>query len=359
MSGIWMYGDRTVDGRALTPQERDARPLVGAVDEPPTHDVVSRDPRVCRFRGWVASAADLPTKVVVRIDGGPPLEFDADRARPEVAEAVELAGPARGFHFYVDLPEDTGGAVPVVLELTDGEVIAQTDPFHVRLERVAKPPRAAYGQVWDSVSEDLEHAKLAVSGFTDEDTFALEADKTVRRLQRTVGIGREDVVLEIGAGVGRVGSVLAPLCKKWIATDASENMLRHTRERLADFDNVETVPTNGWDLKPIPSECVDVVYCTVVFMHLDEWERFNYVREAMRVLRPGGRVYIDNFNLLGAEGWGVFRQVLDDLHPLDRPPNVSKASTPQELETYLVRAGFADVVVAGETLWVYAYGQKT
>jgi hypothetical protein len=24
-----------------------------------------------------------------------------------------------------------------------------------------------------------------------------------------------------------------------------------------------------------------------------------------------------------------------------------------------VRAGFADVVVTGETLWVYAYGQKT
>ena len=359
MSGIWMYADRTVEGRALTADEREARPLVGAIEEPATHDAVARHRRVCRFRGWVATAAGLPTKIVVQVDGGAPLEFDADRARPDVADAlVKVPGPAHGFNFYVDLPEDARDTVTVMLELTDGEVIAQTDPFRIRIEEATRPQRAAYREVWDSVAEDVEHAKLAVSGYTDEHAFAVEAGKTVRRLQRTVRIYPEDVVLEIGAGVGRVGAALAPMCRRWIATDVSEHMLRHARDRLAGFDNVETMAIDGWDLRPISSESLDVVYCTVVFMHPDEWERFNYVREAMRVLRRGGRFYVDNFNLLGDEGWAVFRHILDDWHPLDRPSNVSKASTPQELEAYLGRAGFRDIFVVGETLWVYAFGRK-
>jgi hypothetical protein len=37
---------------------------------------------------------------------------------------------------------------------------------------------------------------------------------------------------------------------------------------------------------------------------------------------------------------------------------VSKASTPQELEAYLTRAGFRNVFVGGEALWVYAFGRK-
>jgi SAM-dependent methyltransferase len=358
MSGIWMYADHTVEGRALTVDEQEARPLVGVIEEPEAHDVVTRDPRVCRFRGWVAAAVGLTTKVVVRVDGGEPLEFEPDRSRPDVARRMDVAGPALGFLFYVDLPGDSRESVPITLELSDGRVVARTDPLQVRTGPAVAVQRAAYRQVWDAVAEDVEHAKLAVSGYADEHAFAVEAGKTADRLRETVRIYPEDVVLEIGAGVGRVGAALAPACRRWIAADVSEHMLGHARDRLAAFDNVETIPVDGWDLRPIPSESIDVVYCTVVFMHLDEWDRYSYVREAMRVLRPGGRIYVDNFNLLGDEGWEVFRNVLDDRHPFDRPPNVSKASTPQELGTYLARAGFGDVTVVAESLWVYAFGRK-
>lgn len=77
-------------------------------------------------------------------------------------------------------------------------------------------------------------------------------------------------------------------------------------KRLSKFKNVRLVEISGFDLKPIADASVDVLYCTVVFMHLEEWDRYNYVLEAYRVLRPGGRIYIDNFSLCTEEGWSVF-----------------------------------------------------
>jgi len=41
----------------------------------------------------------------------------------------------------------------------------------------------------------------------------------------------------------------------------------------------------------------------VVFMHLESWDRYNYISEAFRALRPGGRIYVDNINLCSDGGW--------------------------------------------------------
>ncbi len=158
-------------------------------------------------------------------------------------------------------------------------------------------------------------------------------------LQSYVGIGPQDVVLEIGAGVGRVGAALAPICKEWIGVDVAENMLAHIRQRLAAFDNVRTVASSGFDLAAVPDASVDVVYSTVVFMHLEEWDRYNYIKEGFRVLRPGGRMLVDNVDITSDLGWKFFEEHCA-VPPFERPAQISKTSTPQELETYFRRAGY-------------------
>jgi len=203
-------------------------------------------------------------------------------------------------------------------------------------------PRSAYKSVWNSLSDTESRAKLHVVGSEREEDFDNTGAETRDILARTVGIRAGDTFLEIGCGVGRVGKMLAPICRAWIGCDVAGNMLEHTRRRLAAFPNVTVVEISGYDLKPIPDQSVDVVYCTIVFMHLDEWDRYNYVLEAFRVLRPGGRMFIDNFSLCSDEGWAVF-ETHRQFAPDQRPSHISKSSTPQELETYLRRAGFVDV----------------
>ena len=220
--------------------------------------------------------------------------------------------------------------------------------------------RAQYKETWQRVSTDMDTAKISVAGYVDEDSYATAARQTLEMLERTTGVNADDVVLEIGAGVGRMGPAIAPKVKQWIATDVSANMLGHARERCAGLENVDFIEISGWDLAPIPDESVDLVYCTVVFMHLDEWDRYAYVREAMRILRPGGRLFVDGINLCGEPGWELFYEHYTSYAPLERPPNISKTSTPQELEEYLRRAGVEDYRLEHkpDNMWVCAYGRK-
>src|SRR5438477_5702108 len=78
------------------------------------------------------------------------------------------------------------------------------------------------------------------------------------------------------------------------------------RRTIKGLSNVELVEISGYNLSGVADASVDVVYCTVVFMHLECWDRYNYVSEAFRALRPRGRIYVDNINLCSEGGWKVF-----------------------------------------------------
>jgi SAM-dependent methyltransferase len=214
-----------------------------------------------------------------------------------------------------------------------------------------------YRDTWNALSRTHESALLHVAGYTDEARIRFEAGRTLGLLRDTIGIQPTDTMLEIGCGVGRVGRELAPLIRHWIGTDVSDNMLAHAANRLADLPNVELVTINGTDLQPVPDAHVDAVYCTVVFMHLEEWDRYSYVREALRVLKPGGRFYCDNANLDSDEGWQVFLASAQ-FPPGQRPVHLSRCSTLTELAVYLRRAGFRDVQTGVSGVWAKAWGVK-
>jgi SAM-dependent methyltransferase len=204
--------------------------------------------------------------------------------------------------------------------------------------------RSDYKGTWQQLSTTERDAKSFVSGTADEAHFTTSARETVQLLESFVGIRKTDVFLEIGCGVGRVGRALAPLCAKWIGTDISGNMVAHARRRLQDLPNVEVLELSGAALKEIPSASVDVVYCTVVFMHLYEWDRCRYVYDAFRVLKPGGRVFYDNVDVASAHGKRMFDDALA-IDPLHRPAYMSMTSSGDELEAYARWAGFSEIRV--------------
>ncbi|HZZ18404.1 MAG TPA: class I SAM-dependent methyltransferase [Opitutaceae bacterium] len=204
--------------------------------------------------------------------------------------------------------------------------------------------RSAYKKVWERQSRDPDVAALAVAGHTDEAKLDLTARGFIDIVNSTVGLGANDVVLEIGCGIARVGKVMSRECLHWFGADISSGMLGYAAERLKERPNTTLVELATVGLQEFPRDSFDLVYCTIVFMHLLEWDRYKYVEEAFRVLRPGGQCYFDNFPLDSKHGWNVF--IEGTRYPLERrPAHISMASTREELSIYLRNAGFVDVKV--------------
>ena len=74
-----------------------------------------------------------------------------------------------------------------------------------------------------------------------------------------------------------------------MGADVSVEMLRHAKAAFAAaaVTNVAFVHLNGATSPASPRRLVDVVYCTGVFMHLDEWDRYRYVAEASACSEAG------------------------------------------------------------------------
>jgi ubiquinone/menaquinone biosynthesis C-methylase UbiE len=161
-------------------------------------------------------------------------------------------------------------------------------------------------KVWDSLSSSQVQASEAATGLTDEQLLVTAGRKCAEDLIELVEITETDEVLEIGCGVGRVDLILSTRCRSWTGADISSNMLRHAAGRLAGLSNVTLVHLSGMGLVEMRSESFDVIYSTNVFAHIDELDRWRYVEEGFRVLRPGGRIYVDNVDLEDDSGWSLF-----------------------------------------------------
>ena len=96
-------------------------------------------------------------------------------------------------------------------------------------------------------------------------------------------------ILDVAAGTGFVGAVLAPRLRagdRYIATDISSEMLEKLRGSLsaASFQ-VETAVAPA-DRLPMADSCADVVVINSALHHFPDVP--NALREAARVLKPGG-----------------------------------------------------------------------
>ncbi|MBC2605985.1 class I SAM-dependent methyltransferase [Pelagicoccus albus] len=199
--------------------------------------------------------------------------------------------------------------------------------------------RSNYKKTWEDLSQDFETAQHYVAGHNDETEFERSAQVTLGVLRETVGVKDSDDFLEIGCGVGRVGKVLSPIVKSWTGSDISSGMVKQAGSYLEACDNVSLVHLERSSLSQFQDESFDVVYCTVVFMHLLEWDRYRYVSEALRILKPGGRIYFDNVDIRSDHGWKVFTDGYNI--PVEkRPAQISMVSSADELLTYGEKAGF-------------------
>ncbi len=206
--------------------------------------------------------------------------------------------------------------------------------------RLSQLGRSQYAEVWDALSVTQKGAADAAAGITDEALLRSSGVEIADRIAAAVALADSHDVLEIGSGVGRIGFAIAPRCRSWTGCDRSGKMLSHARSRLRQFPNASFVHLQGTGLRELADQSMDVIYCTNVLPHLDAVERWSYVQEAYRVLRPGGRFYLDTILLNSPEGWQMLDNNLKQRLNGMEPPYAPIPSTADELGSYYERAGF-------------------
>lgn len=102
-------------------------------------------------------------------------------------------------------------------------------------------------------------------------------------------LDRRLVIGDLGCGTGRLVQHLAPFVDRVIGIDSSPSMLAAARQRLAGQANVE-LRQGRLEALPLETGALDVASIFLTLHHVADPR--GVVREAARVLRPGGRLSI-------------------------------------------------------------------
>jgi SAM-dependent methyltransferase len=124
----------------------------------------------------------------------------------------------------------------------------------------------------------------------DDDEFFATGSSLVKALSAEFKrLPGRDAALEIGCGPGRLMRPLSQHFGEIHGVDVSDEMIRLARERLSGTPNAHPRHSSGSDLAAFPDGKFDFVYSYAVFQHIPSREVvFGYLREAWRVLKPGG-----------------------------------------------------------------------
>jgi SAM-dependent methyltransferase len=194
--------------------------------------------------------------------------------------------------------------------------------------------RAAAG--WRARNQPFQAATMPVSHWLVE---ALEPQPGMR-------------VLELAAGVGETGFLAAELIQPGgtlISSDGAEAMLAHAKERATEL-GIANVEFQALELEwiDLPTASVDAVICRWGYMFALDPEAA--LREARRVLRPGGRIALATWAEPARNPTGFIpRQALYDAGLVDdvrgAGPGMFDLADPSHVRALLDSAGFGEVEV--------------
>ncbi|MEM1207041.1 MAG: metalloregulator ArsR/SmtB family transcription factor [Acidobacteriota bacterium] len=153
----------------------------------------------------------------------------------------------------------------------------ETQQDRHRLAGVLRRRRSRSEAFFSATADDWDRLRDELFG----QSFDLEALVGLLDPSWTVG--------DLGCGTGRVSAALASWVHQVIAVDGSSAMLEAARERLRPWDHVDV---RGGDLEHLPLEDATLDAATLFLALHHTPDPAEVLREARRVLKPGGRLLV-------------------------------------------------------------------
>jgi ubiquinone/menaquinone biosynthesis C-methylase UbiE len=165
---------------------------------------------------------------------------------------------------------------------------------------------------FDRANQICPAGSVALYSLGREDLLNKATAEAVAYLRSEHLLGLDRRALEIGCGIGRFLTALAPEMASVTGVDISRQMLMEARRRCKNYRNVTLWRGNGRSFPNLPSRSFHLALAIDVFPYLviaGEDVVVSNLQEVSRVLQPNGRLLIFNFSYRGDESDGheVFR----------------------------------------------------
>ena len=145
----------------------------------------------------------------------------------------------------------------------------------------------------DPVWAVLTAGNDASGDWSAEDVLALgraDVDRWLARLSELGGRASGARALDFGCGVGRLSQALARSFSSVVGVDVSRPMLAAAERHNLEPERVSFIHNPRDDLRIFESESFDLVLTHIVLQHLPPSLAVAYLREFLRIVRPGGSI---------------------------------------------------------------------
>ncbi|MDB4973627.1 MAG: Methyltransferase type 11 [Myxococcaceae bacterium] len=153
--------------------------------------------------------------------------------------------------------------------------------------------------LFDGLVSQSEETSVALYSLGNPDILAQASAEIVALLQRDALLTPGTRLLDVGCGIGRMASALAPRVARVDAIDLSPQMVAAASRRCAELGNVHVRLCSGMDFAGFAAQSMDLVLAVDSFPYVvqaGEALMHAIFAEAARVLVQGGQLVILNFS---------------------------------------------------------------